>query len=432
MTERLDDGFTAGYDPHWDRGDDEGPEPELTPRRLRWRGVAAWLIVAIALVLLVFGALAAGRSLYDPASRIPAAAEYPLVHGLFGANQAISEELEIIESVVREETSVELLLVGEVQRLEFPRTVLDRLLGRHKESATIFIAALPSGTEFRVLALRDENLPTVFAVELPEFRRTGQSVQGAFVGLPQVRGESNQPLATLVQALQRLMVDVDDASSRELSNSDFTIFGPFIIEGDRTLPELIETNIVLAHLAESLDAADADVSVMAPSFLIFGAPETGFIRALYQPRRRLVQKPLWLNGEVPSLAHELVHAYISLVLPNAEGVLQSAATYFEDVHPRLHGQVVGDLYERLDRQGQAEETMAFIVGALANAQTKTIPTARLLQNKGLLRISESVLASDIELLIGLGMLPACMNPEDLGFGGREVVHDYYAAAEAAC
>lgn len=432
MTEHLDDGFNAGYDPRWDEGAEEWPEPELVRRRPAWRGLVPWLVAGLALVLLVFGALAAGRSIYDPASRIPAAAEYPLIQGLFGANQAIANELETIEALVLEESSVELTLIGEVQCLEFPRTLLDRLLGRHKETATIFVAALPSGAEFRVLALRDQKLPIVFAIELPALRRPGQSVQGAFVGLPQVTSEFSQALATLGQALERLMVDVDDANSREVSNSEFTIFGPFIVEGDQTLPELIETNIVLAHLVEGLDAANADVSVLGSSFLIFGAPETGFIRALYQPGRRLVQKPLWRSGGVPSLAHELVHAYVSLVLPNPDAVLGSAATYFEDVHPRLHSGVVGDLYERLDRQGQAEETLAFLVGALANAQTKTIPTARLLQNEGLLRISESVLVSDIELLIRLGMLPSCMDAKQLGFTDREIVHDYYAAAEAAC
>ena len=435
MTERLGDGFTAGYDPHWDDGDDGGESAEAEaeqPRRRRWRGVVGWSVFGIALVLLVYGALAAGRSLYNPDSRIPPAPDYPLVQGLFGANQAISDELEAIEALVEDETRIELSLVGEVQRLEFPRTLLDRTLAKHKESAIFFVAGLPSGTEFRVLVLRDQSLPTVFAIELPGSRRAGQSIQGAFVVLPLVSSEANLALARLGQALEQLMIEVDEAGSSDVSNSEFTIFGPFTIEGDQSLAELIEINIVLSHLVAKLDQAGADVSVQAPAFLIFAAPETGFIRALYQPGRRLVQKPLWRAGEVPSLAHELAHAYISLVLENPDGALRSAATYFEDAHPRLHGVVVGDLYERLDSLGQAEETLAFIIGALANGQTKTIPTARLLQNEGLLAISEAVLVSDVELLISLGMLPECMDPEDLGFGGREIVHDYYAAVEAAC
>ena len=383
MTERFGDGFNSGYDPHWDDGGEESiqPEPKWRPR---WRDALVWLLGGLVIVALVFGALAAGRGLYNPASRIPAAPAYPLIEGLFGANQAISAELEVIKGLLPQTSDFDLKLVGDVQRLKFPRTVLDRLLGEHNETATIFVAALPSGTEIRVLALMDKGLPTVFAVEVQSPGRSSRSIQGAFVGLPVASSDSNDPLAALGQALDRLMGDVDQADSSDVSDADFTIFGPFIVDGDLTAGELIETNVVLSHLVESLTAADADVSILASSFLVFEAPETGFIRALYQPSRRLVQKPLWRPGETPSLAHELVHAYVDLVLPNASSVLRTAANYFGEAHPRLHGEVVGDLYERLDAEGQAEETLAFIVGALANAQTKTIPTAQLLQNQGLL------------------------------------------------
>jgi hypothetical protein len=156
------------------------------------------------------------------------------------------------------------------------------------------------------------------------------------------------------------------------------------------------------------------------------------INATYQPRERLVQEPLGGDSDTSSLAHELTHAYISHVLAEEDSVLRSAVTYFERAHPRLYGEVVGDLYERLGSAGRAEETLAFLTGAIAAGETKTVGSSRLLQNQGLVDITEAVLMSDIDLLVRIGLLPDCMSPARNGRSEREVTFDYYRTARDAC
>src|SRR5690606_219078 len=146
--------------------------------------------------------------------------------------------------------------------------------------------------------------------------------------------------------------------------------------------------------------------------------------------RRLVMEPLWGEGSTDSLAHELVHAYLDSVAPDPRGLLADAAVYFEDAHPVLHGEVVGDLYERLGEVGRAEGTLAFLTGAIASGQTRTVPSARLLANRGNLAISEAVLQSDVLLLIEAGLLPECMRPRESD--RDELTPEYYEAVAAAC
>jgi hypothetical protein len=113
-----------------------------------------------------------------------------------------------------------------------------------------------------------------------------------------------------------------------------------------------------------------------------------------------------------------------------QGLLSRAADYLEDTHPVLHGEVVGDLYERLGRDGRAEETLAFLVGALAAGQTKTVATQFLLENPGNLAVSEAVLYSDVRLLVQAGLLPACMLPRDDAQG--EISHAFYEMVDSEC
>ena len=113
-------------------------------------------------------------------------------------------------------------------------------------------------------------------------------------------------------------------------------------------------------------------------------------------------------------------------------MLPSIATYFEEAHPRLHGDVVGDLYEQLDGPGRAEETLAFLVGAVASRHTRTVAPARALREQGLHEISEPVLTSDVELLIRLGLLSGCMDPGSLGHRGVEITFGFYRAAWTEC
>jgi hypothetical protein len=93
--------------------------------------------------------------------------------------------------------------------------------------------------------------------------------------------------------------------------------------------------------------------------------------------------------------------------------------------------VVGDLYERLDSSGRAEETLAFLMGPIASEDTRTVAPGSFLRNQGLSEISESILASDIELLVTLGLLPECMGRQLLG-AEQEVTFAYYEAARASC
>jgi hypothetical protein len=140
----------------------------------------------------------------------------------------------------------------------------------------------------------------------------------------------------------------------------------------------------------------------------------------------------WLWGQVSTatLGHELTHAYLDTVVADKQPLLSQAADYLEQAHPVLHGKVVGDLYQQLGREGRAEESLAFITGAIAAHQTKTVATRQLLENTGNLSISEAILYSDVRLLVQFKLLPDCMLPPESAQGA--ISQAYYNGAEAAC
>jgi hypothetical protein len=395
------------------------------------RAILTWLallggVAAIALVVLF-----AGNRFYNPESRLPVPASYPVESGLYGASEPIRAELRSVESLLGVQEGgrpVVLSQAGRVYEVELPRTLADRLFGKRKERATVFFAQTDSGLQIRFLALRDGSSP-LFAIEAPSgLRRPAIDVEGIYIGLPLTDGS---PYAQLLATLADLLAQADAADATTLTPDDYTIFGPFA-DGDSTsLARRVENNLVLDHLADRLDDEGADVSLTAPVFSIRAAPDRGVIKATYQPRQRLVQEPLGYDSATSSLAHELTHAFMDRVATDSSARLRSAAAYFEAAHPRLFGEVVGDLYERLDSSGRAEETLAFLMGSIAAEDTRTVAPGSFLRNQGLSEISESILASDIELLVSLGLLPDCMGPQLLG-AEREVTFAYYEAARSSC
>ena len=413
--------------------DDGDSALESVPvQRTVWRRAVVWLPALAVVATLLLGAYAAGERFYSPVSRIPTPPPYPLQQGLLGVNQPMLSELQSVMSTLPEAGDGPLELAGEIYELEFPRTLADRVFDERAETATIFTVKTAPGIGLRFLVLRGDQASTVFAVEASFTQRAAPSIEGVFLGLPARRGDVEGPFSILVAALEELLPEVDAASAEELSYDDFTVFGPFA-RGDREgLRERITAEPVLAHLVAALDAANADVSLAAFVFLVGAAPERGVINAIYISRLRLVQEPLWGSSQTSSLAHELAHAYVARALPGSRSILRSAATYLDEAHPRLFREVVGHLYERLNSRGRAEEGIAFITGAIAAGQTKTVAPARLLQNQGLLSISEPILKSDVELLIDLGLLPECMDPAGLGHDEPELSFTYYDSVQETC
>lgn len=410
----------------------EAPQPEEeAPVRPAWRRVKSWLIAGTVLAALGYGCIAAGERFYNPESRIPMAPGHPVEPGLLGTNDAVEAELQAVNDSLPLTGDLNLELTGEVYKLEFPRTVADRLFGKRDESATIFAATLADGSEMRFLALAGGERPPTVAVEAPSSSAALPGPEGVFVGLP--RGaDSGSRLDELATAVETLVPVVEEAPARTLSPGEYAVFGPFGRGDAASLRERIDGNIVLDHLADALESADADVSLTAFAFLVRRDAETGVIRALYQPQLRLVQEPLWGSSETSTLAHELAHAFLARVTRDTHQALDSAATYFEEAHPRLFVDIVGHLYERLDRLGRAEESIAFVVGSIAAGQTRTIAPARLLQSEQQRSVAEPILLADVRFLVELGLLAECMRPASLGFDEPEITFDYYDAARQAC
>jgi hypothetical protein len=398
----------------------EDLEYEEPPPRSCGRFLAGWLACAVVLVFLGFVFIRVGERYHDPASRIPAAPVASLGYGLYGISRPLQAEYQSAQEFV---PAVQTLSVeGRVERLEFPRTVADRLFGKRKEDALIFTARLPAGGEFRVLVLRDSGDPVHFALESPS-RSSGSGIEGLFVGVGP--GSTHDALIALMPA-------VVEAPRREHESAEFTIFGPFDRGDPAAIQERVAANPVLRHLATTLDEDDAGVSVAAPAFLILNTPHDRTINAIYQPASNLVMQPLWGENAVDSFAHELVHAYFDEVLPDETSAQREAQDYLEANQPHLYGDIVGDLYERLDRLGQAEEAIAFIVGAFAAEQPATVAPVRVLENQGLLNQTAGLLRSDAAFLVELGVLPVCMDPDSLGYRGETISYEYYDQVELAC
>ena len=307
----------------------------------------------------------------------------------------------------------------------------DRIFGERNEKATIFSAETRS-ERFRFLVLWDDGRPIAIAVESASSLRTRSGPEGLFLALPESSSANQGQFAALAAAIEAKLPDLESLPKQELSSAEYTLFGPFANGRTDLLEERIVANTVVDHLANGLKEAASDVSLTAPAFLVLQAPARGVIRALYLPQMGLIQAPVWRLSETSSLAHELVHAYIDRVPLPRRALLGSASEYFERAHPRLYGQVVGDLYEALGPEGRAEETLAFLAGALASRQIKTVASLQLLQSQGLLSISEPILNSDILLLIEIGLLPACMAPQETQPSDAEIRFEYYEAASLAC
>jgi hypothetical protein len=61
-----------------------------------------------------------------------------------------------------------------------------------------------------------------------------------------------------------------------------------------------------------------------------------------------------------------------------------------------------------------------------------VAPAQLLQNQGLIERSAGLLASDVDFLIGLGILPACMKPASLGYEKTTIDFAYFRLVDKAC
>lgn len=412
---------------HVDAGDTEdGQEneaPEYAPAPLLQR-YRYWFYAVV--ILGVLGAIAyvIGDATYDPPARLPTLV-FSTEEPLYGTNTPVAAELDVVRRTFSDPAALQLAPSGSVFRLPLPRTVADRLFGERDEVVTIF-SATSAGSEHRFLVLTGDGGARIFAIEAPLGLSSRDQPTGVFLALDR----ADPALGPLADALEAILRALDDLPAIELSTDRVYVFGPYQAGHDDALRRRVEGSIVMTHLAEAIEDADGSVSMAAPVFLVAGGPSRGTINAVYHPARRVVMEPLWGDGSTASLAHELTHAYLDTVVPDKTEMLTTAADYLERAHPVLHGEVVDDLYQRLGREGRAEESLAFITGALAAQQTKTVATQRLLENTGNLAISEAVLYSDIELLVQIGLLPACMLPNE-GTRG-EITQAYFEMVEEAC
>jgi hypothetical protein len=397
------------------------PVEEPPPRPL-WRRLAGWLAVAAVIAVLGLGFREAGLRLHNPSSRIPMVPTAEPASGLLGTTAAMVRDLRTLDESMALNKGSELLLVSDVQRLEFPRTVGDRLFGKREEDALIFSLKGATGSEFRVMVLRDGGDPQAYAIEPRSF-----GLDDDLSGIFYLVWDSE------VQAmLEAAMPAVEAAPRHQHSSENFTIFGPFNRGDTSALQQRIDGNIVMSHLASSIDAGGDRVSVAAPALLVQSTPSDRNIKAIYFGRENLVMQPLWGANETDSLAHELVHAYLDEAAPNAAAVRRQAQAYLEANQLHLYRDIVGDLYERLDGLGQAEETLAFLVGAIAERRPTTVAPVQVLANQNLSERSAVVLTSDVEFLIGAGLLPSCMEPKSLGHTKERIDFAYFDAVEDAC
>jgi hypothetical protein len=120
------------------------------------------------------------------------------------------------------------------------------------------------------------------------------------------------------------------------------------------------------------------------------------------------------------------------VVPSEQEAQRQAQTYLQANQPHVYEDIIGDLYQPLDPLGRAEEALAFITGAVAAGQPTTVAPIQLLQNQGLLERSAGLLSSDIDFLIGLGILPACMQPASLSYDKTTIDFNFFKLADKAC
>ncbi len=408
----------------------DGEVPEEESPDWTWQRVRPWAFAALGCAVILLAAFMAADRSYNPEPRIPESS-FMAQSGLLGTNPAFRQELAAAVDFFGAGKEPEIELLGEAYELAFPRTFADRLFGERSERATIFTALSQFG-ELRFLVVWDDTRPAVIAIESPSARGSQSKPEGLFLALPAPETDAPEDFLQLSMAIRNQLNDLDQLPTQELSNDEYILFGPFA-RGDRnSLEARIADNFVLTHLVNEIERVEGDISLAAPAFLLLKAPQTGIIRALFLPSLGLVQEPLWGSSSTSSLAHELVHANLHSVTAAPGALLNLAAQYLDRTHPRLYGEVVGDLYERLSSEGRAEEALAFLTGAVASRQTKTEPTLRLLQNQGRLSISEPVLISDIHLLIEFGLLPECMEPGEGEALDAELTHEFYESIDEVC
>jgi hypothetical protein len=383
-----------------------------------------WLYAIV--LLSVFGAAgyAFGEATYDPPSRLPQLS-FSTRDPLYGANTDVASELDALRATLGDDGAVGLEPYGVVFSIPLPRTLADRLFAERDEAATIFAAQGPGGS-FRFLLISGSDSPAIFAVEAPFSRSSPEQPAGVFLAI-NPGDVAFDGLRGAVEAMLPGLVDLDQA---EVSPDDVYIFGPYQRGDGEVLRGRIEGNMVMTYLAEGIEAGNGGVSLVAPLFIVAGGPGRGTIEGIYHPARRAIMEPLWGTSSTTTLAHELVHAYLATVAADRPAILATAADYLERAHPVLHGQVVGDLYQRLCREARAEESLAFITGAIAARQTHTVASQRILENAGYAAISEAILYSDFGLLVQLGLLPPCMTPPEGATG--EIERDFYDELDAAC
>lgn len=395
-----------------------------------WQSARPWLVAALGCGIILLAAFVVGDRSYKPGSRIPQPPSLAQA-GLLGTNPAFNQQLATAGDFFGAGNELEIELVGEAYELALPRTFADRLFGERREKATIFTAESQFGA-LRFMVIWDDNRPAVVAIESPPGRGIGATPAGLFLALPAPETSPPDDLHQLSSDIRERLEDLDQLPTQELSSDEYILSGPFG-RGDRdSLGARIADNLVLSHLVDEIERIEGDISLAASAFLLFEAPERGTIRALFLPSLGLVQEPLWGASSTASLAHELVHAHLHSGAAPRGTSLNSAAQYLDRAHPRLYGEVVGDLYERLGSAGRAEEALAFLTGAVASRQTKTEPTLGLLRNQGRLSISEPVLISDIHLLIEFGLLPECMEPGESEALDAELTRDFYELKDSAC
>jgi hypothetical protein len=134
------------------------------------------------------------------------------------------------------------------------------------------------------------------------------------------------------------------------------------------------------------------------------------------------------------LAHELVHA----ALHGSEGEptrMDGLTSHLRLSHPQMLNITLPLFYAEqiAGPDGDAvatEEAIAFLTGALA-AQRKRVYFFIRRQpvvtdvTRDLIWFTEPLLASDVELLIELGLVPEWMSPSALGYVEQELAPDYY-------
>jgi hypothetical protein len=419
---------------HWDGSDvvtagiemNEPPSqraPDAEPRPSLLQHYRYWLYTIVILVVVAGGAYVVGNAVYHPPSRMPAL-QFSTADPLYGTNASVASELDMVRQTFSAPEALKLQPAGRAFHIQLPRTVGDRLFGERDEAVTVFAASSPAG-DFRFMELSGDG-ERIFAIEAPLGMSSRDQPTGVFLALD----PADPVLGQLYRVLDAMRPAVHDLPTLDLSPDAVYVFGPYD-KGDATvLRETVEGNTVMNYLTDGIAGADGEVSIAAPVFVVSGGPARGTINGIYQPDRRVIMEPLWGSHDSAVLGHELTHAYLDTVVGDKEGILSQAADYLDTAHPVLHGQVVGDLYERLSREGRAEESLAFLVGSIAAGQTKTVATQRLLENNGNLALSEAILYSDARLLVQFGLLPPCMAPDDASRG--EITPAFYDRVRLAC